>query len=109
MSYGLRTWDEGGVLQMDTDSFTYQVLHSETYTLARSQVLTVTVAGFDPATCSAAILPISPPPDEVVAVSGAIPYVSVAQNTITIRSKHPSETGTNMTQLTFRLLVMRYK
>ena len=31
MSYGIRTWNANGVLEMDTDTFTYQVLHSQTY------------------------------------------------------------------------------
>ena len=29
MSFGLRTWSEKGVLELDTDNFTYQVIHSQ--------------------------------------------------------------------------------
>ena len=89
MSYGIRTWNANGVLEMDTDTFTYQVLHSQTYSLGSSQILTVPVPGFVPATCSAAILPVG---------------------VVTIRARNPSESDPIVTtRLTFRLLAMRYK
>lgn len=110
MSFGLRTWSDTGIVQMDTDSFTYQILHSQTYKLTAGQVLDVSVPGFDPGTCSAAILPIGELPNPDVGITGAIPYVSVSSGSISIRSKHPSEASQGLsTRLEFRLLVMRYK
>lgn len=108
MSYGIRTWNANGVLEMDTDTFTYQVLHSQTYSLGPSQILTVLIAGFVPATCSAAILPVGVP--AYPWASEAMPYVRVGNGVVTIRARNPSESDPIVTtRLTFRLLAMRYK
>ena len=45
MTYGVRTWSANGVLEMDTDSYTYQVLHNAVYTLAMGAVVTATLPG----------------------------------------------------------------
>lgn len=110
MSYGVRTWSGSGVLEMDTDTFTYQVLHSQTYSLQYAQVLVVPISGFDPATCVASILPVNPPTTDFT--KDGLPYVSVASGAVTIRSIHPQETlpsGKPGSELVFRLLVMRYR
>lgn len=96
---------------MDTDTFTYQILHSKTYSLSSGQTITVYVDGLDPNTCSAAILPIG----DIVYLSGglqsvvsAVPYVKVSSGTVTISPRNPSPSS-SATKLDFRLLVMRYK
>ena len=108
MSYGVRTWSANGTLQLDTGTFTYQVLHSQTYALAKEQVITVQVPEFRTDNCSAAILPIGAPSGAYA--NDAMPYMTVSNGSITIRSKNPSEPGRDsVSQLRFRLLVMRYK
>lgn len=109
MSFGLRTWSEKGVLELDTDNFTYQVIHSQLYQLSRGSVISVPISGFDPAKCSASILPINP------AANGynmdAMPYMTVGAGAVTIRSLHPNEDpkfGYGST-IAFRLLAMRYR
>lgn len=110
MSFGLRTWSEAGALQMDTDSFTYQVLHNQLYTLTLGAVITVPVSGFDPAKCVATILPTAPPTLSFNHARDAMPYMSVSSGQIIVRSRNPSEPDTsNGSQIPFRLLVMRYK
>lgn len=107
MSFGMRVWGPDGSLQMDTDSFTYQVLHNTLYTLSGNPVITVNVPGFNPDTCSAVILPTQPAADNYCL--SALPYQSVAPGVVTIRGKNPSESGSILSTIQFRLLVMRYK
>lgn len=108
MSYGVRTWSANGTLQLDTGTFTYQVLHSQTYALTRAQVITVSVPEFRTDNCSAAILPIGAPSGAYA--SDAMPYMTVSNGSISIRSKNPSEPDNDSaSQMRFRLLVMRYK
>lgn len=108
MTYGVRTWTESGAIEMDTDSFTYQVLHNQVYQLTTNAVITVPVPGFSPANCVAAILPTQAPTGDYA--SNAMPYQTVENGTIVIQSRHPNEPfpeGGSLIQ--FRLLVMRYK
>ena len=108
MSYGVRTWSANGTLQLDTSTYTYQVLHSQTYALTRAQVITVSVPEFRTDNCSAAILPIGAPSGAYA--NDAMPYMTVSNGSISIRSKNPSEPGNDSaSQLRFRLLVMRYR
>lgn len=108
MTYGVRTWGAGGALEMDTDSFTYQVIHNQTYKLSgRNAVVTVNIASFDPLKCVAVILPTSIATADVA--REAMPYQFVAPGVIQIYSKHPREPDTSInSQIEFRLLVMRY-
>lgn len=108
MTYGVRTWTATAEIEMDTDSFTYQVLHNQVYKLSTNAVITVPVPGFSPANCVAAILPTQVSTGNYA--SNAMPYQTVANGTIVIRSRHPNEPfseGGSLIQ--FRLLVMRYK
>ncbi|MBG8559130.1 MULTISPECIES: hypothetical protein [Pseudomonas] len=110
MSYGLRTFSEDGVVELDTDSFTYQVLHSQTYTLTgNGAVVSVPISGFNPATCTAVILPTTARKNEFN--ESAMPYMRVAVGNVTVRSKHPNQPGTedSGSHIQFRLLVMRFK
>ena len=108
MSFGLRTWSANGTPELDTDNFTYQVIHNELYQLAANQVLTIPIAGFSPTTCAAAILPTQAASAENSL--NAMPYESVAEGVVTIRSRNPSEPNASIgSTIQFRLLVMRYK
>lgn len=108
MSFGLRTWGAGGALELDTDSFTYQILHSQTYTLGT--VITVPVSGLNPNNCSAVILPIGNVDSSRQYCYDAMPYVTVSSDSVTIQAKNPSEPDSGIaSRISFRLLVMRYK
>ncbi len=110
MSYGLRTWNAKGVLELDTDTFTYQVIHNQVYQLALQPVITVPIAGFSPANCVATILPITPPNTSYNRCYDAMPYMSVANGQVVVRSQNPMEPDINNgSMIEFRLLVMRYK
>lgn len=113
MSFGLRTWGASGSLELDTDTFTYQVMYSAVINFegsAPNAVVTVQVPDFDPATCCAVLLPVGAPtytPWENQ--RNAMPFVSVASGSVTLRRRHPNETSIeNDTRIAVRLLVMRY-
>lgn len=108
MTYGVRTFSESGVVELDTDSFTYQVLHNQTYNLAVTPVVTVTVSGFNAARCSAVILPISAS-GSLSLPHNALPYMSISGSTITVMGGHPRETDGTSSTIQFRLLVMRFR
>ena len=109
MGYGARTWSANGALELDTDSFTYQVIHNQLYQLTMGAVITVPVAGFDPATCCAVVLPTQPAANDNS--TSAMPYQSVGMGVVTIRSKHPNQPAADSwgSTIQFRLLVMRHK
>lgn len=107
MSHGVRTWDASGNLQMDTDSFTYQVLHNALYTLTMGAIVTASIAGFNPSTCTAVILPTQAAANNYC--NSAMPFMSVGVGSVVVRSKHPNEPGAIGSTIQFRLLVMRFK
>lgn len=107
MSSGMRAWGADGVLQMDTDSFTYQIIHNQVYTLTLGAVITLPIPGFSPSTCSCVMLPTTPAANPYCYY--AMPFQSVSEGSVVIRSKNPSETGNYGSTIQFRLLIMRYK
>lgn len=113
MTYGLRTWNDEGVLEMDTDSFTYQVIHNQLYRMGlqgNGLVITVPIPGFNTASCVAMVLPTQAAPNESSLY--AMPYVSVANGVVTLRAKHPDQpdgSDAHITAIQFRLLAMRYR
>lgn len=108
MSHGVRTWSASGALEMDTDSFTYQVLHNGLYQASAGGPITVYISGFSPSNCSAVILPTEPPANDYI--YSALPYVSVGEGVVNVYGKHPAEADRSLgTTIKFRLLVMRYK
>ena len=107
MTYGVRTWSANGVLEMDTDSYTYQVLHNAVYTLAMGAVVTANIAGFNPATCTAVILPTQAAANNYC--YSAMPFMSVGVGSVVVQSKHPNEPGAIGSTIQFRLLVMRFR
>ena len=110
MSFGLTTWDEQSNVQMTTDDFTYQVMHSQVYDLHSAASITVSVPGFDPAKCSAVILPTDAISEADMSLAiNALPYMTLSAGSIVISRQTPAGTAiTGLTLLRFRLLVMRY-
>jgi len=107
MSYGLRVWGANGALQMDTDSFTYQVIHNGLYT-ASASTITIPIAGYSPSTCSAVLLPTAPAENNYI--TNAMPYMAVGAGYVQIMGKHPNETDASLySRMQVRLLVMRYR
>lgn len=107
MSFGLRTWDANGVIQMDTDTFTYQVIHNATYQLTRDGSITIPIPAFKVANCVATVLPLGTSDGSP---SSALPYQSVADGVVVVRSRNPSEADSGEgSAIQFRLLAMRYK
>ncbi|WP_143505275.1 hypothetical protein [Pseudomonas sp. ICMP 460] len=92
---------------MDTDSFTYQVIHNALYNLSLNPVITVNIPGFSVSNCVATILPTEASTGDYA--NNALPYMSVAPGVVTVRSKNPGETGNFGSLIKFRLLVMRFK
>lgn len=113
MTYGLRTWNDEGVLEMDTDSFTYQVIHNQLYRLGpqgNGLVIVVPIPGFNPSTCVATLLPTQAAPNTYAV--NAMPYMAVYSGGVTLRAIHPDQpSGLNeaVTAIQVRLLVMRYR
>lgn len=110
MSYGFTAWDAEGNVQMTTDDFTYQVMHNQVYDLRVTAPLSISVPGFDPAKCSAVILPLDAISEtEMGFATNALPYTSLASGLITIRRQTPAGTvNAGSSLLRFRLLVMRH-
>lgn len=107
MSFGMRTWGAGGTLELDTDSFTYQVIHNQLYTITNGGVLTITIAGFDPSKCCAAMLPTLAPSG--TSVTEGMPYMYVNSGSVTVRSQNVNGGGYTGSTIQFRLLAMRYR
>lgn len=106
MSFGLRTWSANGGLQMNTDDFTYQVIHNQQYQAGVNPIV-VSIPGFTVATGVASLLPVGVPTAQNSL--NAMPYVEVYDGGVTIRGKHPQEPGTVLSTAIVRLLVMRYR
>lgn len=110
MSFGLMTWGASGAVQLNTDTFTYQVIHNQLYKLTVDAVITIPIPEFSPGSCVASILPTQAAQYDFNFCLDAIPYMTVAEGQVVIRSRNPSEPdSTNGSAIEFRLLVMRYK
>lgn len=108
MTYGARTWAAGGALEMDTDSFTYQVLHNQLYDLTVTSVVTVDIPSFNPANCTATILPTEPVTSTFE--GDAMPYMLVSAGQVQVLGKHPRQPlNYRRSYIKFRLLVMRFR
>lgn len=105
MSFGLRTWGAGGTLELDTDSFTYQVMYSQTHTISDASVITIPITGFTTDKCVAVILPFGDVTSNIP--SQAMPYIYQADGVVTIygRPKNSTDLGS---RISFRLLAMRF-
>lgn len=106
MSFGLRTWGAGGALEMDTDTFTYQVMHSQLYTITSGGSITVPITGFTTDKCVAVMLPLGDVTMEVA--SQAMPYIFQSAGSVRIDSRPQGSTDLG-SAISFRLLAMRFR
>lgn len=107
-TFGLRTFAPNGATEMDTDSFTYQVIHNSLYQLSLGGGININLPEFDPANCVAVILPTQAAPHD--SCYSAMPFQAVSPGIITVRSDNPSERDKRIgSTIQFRLLVMRYR
>ncbi len=118
MSFGLRTFNEQGIVETDTNTFTYQILFSTTIDFAgasNTATRSFTVPGFNTQTCFAVLLPINLPyPSEFDFVRNIMPWISISGETISVRPVHPNSTdpGAPSYQKSWaavRLLAVRYR
>lgn len=106
MSFGLRTWGAGGTLELDTDSFTYQVMHSQLYTITSGGSITVPITGFTTDKCVAVMLPLGDVTFEIA--QQAMPYIFQSNGSVRIDSR-PAGSTSNGSTISFRLLAMRFR
>lgn len=106
MSFGLRTWSANGTLELDTDNFTYQVMHSELYTMTNVWSITVPITGFTTDKCVAVMLPLGGVVYESAAE--AMPYIFQSNGYVRIDSR-PEGSTSNGSMISFRLLAMRFR
>lgn len=117
MSHGLRTWDENGVLSLDTTTFTYQVigqwvLDFSNSTASNPTSYTLSIPGFDPATCSLVLLPTRAediPSADSPGNAKAYPYVTVSAGQAVIAARNPSaEKVVSTCRAIVRAMAIRY-
>ena len=107
MSFGLRTWSATGVLELDTDTFTYQVIHSQQYTMTNGGTITVPIAGFTTDKCVAVMLPLGTTFGSEIAAD-AMPYI-IQQNGSVVMQSRPPGSSSQGSIISFRLLAMRFR
>lgn len=120
MSYGLRTWNEAGLLNLDTDTFTYQILGSwvldfTSSTWANPANFTLSIPGYDPANCALILLPIRsadvPGPTEAASNAKSYPFVTTSAGQAVIKAFNPSATSsiTISPKGIFRAMAIKYR
>ena len=117
MTYGLRTWNENGVLAMDTNTFTYQILGQWVLDFSNSTTsnpitTTLSIPGFSPTTCALILLPTRA--QDIYYPGSAdnakcYPYVEVSAGQAIIYSKLPnSQSYTAPCRAILRAMAIRY-
>ncbi len=97
MSFGLRVFDSAGNMSLDTNTFTYQVLGQWVVDFSASTTstsLTLSIPGFNPATCAFFLLPtrasdIPDSNDPPVTNQKCYPYVAVSSGQVIIYAANP--------------------
>lgn len=102
MSFGLRTWNASGQLQMDTSTFTYQVVSNTVINFAATSVANIPIAGNASNHC-AVILNL-----DGSASLDFMPHIVVQQDNVQITRYHPANSGGRFSDITARVLIMRY-
>ncbi len=100
---GLRTWDAQGRLQLDTSTFTYQIVANVLVNFANTSLVNIPITGNATNHCAV-----------VLALTGTIndsfmPHIVVQTNNIQITRYHPSAPSVNDTRNTVRILVMKFR
>lgn len=114
MSFGVRTWDENGVLTLDTNTFTYQIMGQWVIDFSNSTpknpgIVTLSIPGFNPATCALILLPTRVEdiyyPDSYPSNAKCYPYVTVSANQVEVRSVYPGASSTSNPVTTCRAIL----
>lgn len=96
MSFGLRTWDEQARLQLDTSTFTYQIVANVLINFSTTQITNIPIVGDASNHCAV-----------VLALTGTIsnsfmPHITITNNNVRINSG-------GVTRNTVRALVMKFR
>lgn len=114
MSHGLRTWNANGALELDTNTFTYQVLGQWVIDFSNSTpqnpgIVTLNIPGFDPSTCALILLPTRAQdiyyPDGTKTNAKCYPYVTVSASQAVVRSVYPGASSTSNAVATCRAIL----
>lgn len=101
--FGLRVFDESGMLSMDTNSFTYQVIWQGVIDFSgATPSYTFSIPGFNPANCVFMIIPtraqdVQSAENDGLGNSKSYPYVTTSAGQVTVAAKNPSA-GPSVTQ-----------
>ena len=115
MAYGMRVWDGGGSLSMDTNSFTYQVIWQGVIDFSGSTPsYTLSIPGFNPATCVFMIIPtraqdVQSAENDGLGNTKSYPYVTTAVGQVVVRPKNPSASAsTGQTRIVAKAYAIRF-
>ena len=115
MSYGARVWDENGNLTMDTTTFTYQVIWQGVIDFSGSvPSYTLSIAGFNPATCVFMIIPTRSQDVQSSEADGlgntkSYPYVTTSSGQVVVLPKNPSSSASTLqTRIVAKAYAIRY-
>ena len=100
--YGLRTWDEQSRLQLDTSTFTYQMVHNVVVNFAVTPTITLPINGNSSNHC-VVILNLTGIP-----TSNYMPHIVVGAGAVAVYRYHPNAPNNGGTIITARILVMRF-
>lgn len=100
---GFRTWDGQGRLQLDTSTFTYQIVANVYVNFAATAVLNIPITG-DASNHCAVVLPLSGTKD-----NSFMPHIVVQANNVQLTRYHPASPGANTTTNTARVLVFKFR
>ncbi|MDR7285685.1 hypothetical protein J2X84_004535 [Pseudomonas corrugata] len=115
MAYGMRVWDGGGSLSMDTNSFTYQVIWQGVIDFSGSTPsYTLSIPGFNPATCVFMIIPtraqdVQTAENDGLGNTKSYPYVTTSAGQVVVRPKNPSSSAsTGQTRIVAKAYAIRF-
>jgi hypothetical protein len=103
MMGGFRTWDAQARLQLDTSTFTYQIVANVLANFATTSVVNIPITGNASNHCAV-----------VLALTGTasnsfMPHIAVQTNNVQVTRYHPSSPSANDTRNTVRILVMKFR
>lgn len=109
MAFGMRIWGDDGSLQLDENSFTVRVLHSELIPKTGGRYVDITIPGVTPTRDSAVCIPVVPylTSGQQLSAIAFTPYVY--EGYVRVFFGSPAATTGPTGTTTQRLIVMRYK
>lgn len=111
MSYGVRVWGPTGLLELDENSFTVRIVHSEIVQASGQSVRSrfISIPGIDPSTHSAVCVPIAAY-DTTAQSWSAIQYTPmVGAGGVTLFYGNPATSTGPLGTSPQRLLIMRFR